>query len=244
MRLYLIRHGESENNKLATSGGNMRERVHDPALTSLGEQQAQLLGKHLKERQDNPAHLGGGYGITQLYCSAMLRAMQTAQPVAEALGLQPTVWLDVHEIGGIFLEKIENSESTTIGLPGMTRSEMQARFPNYILPDEITEEGWWGSDKGRETPAQFLSRALQVALTLKEQARSDEQIALVVHGAFMDAVIKALLNMLPSHPEQMFFGHYNTGITRVDFNIRHGREHMSLHYINRVDHLPDNMRSW
>lgn len=244
MRLYLIRHGESENNKLVTSGGHWEDRVEDPALTELGEKQALLLAEHLASRADNPVHMGGGYAITHLYCSAMLRAMQTTQPVAEALGLRPTVWLDIHEIGGIFREEQVDGERKVIGLHGLTRSQMQARFANYILPDAITETGWWQHETGRETPAQFLSRALRVALMLKERARSDEHIALVVHGAFMDAVLKALLNLLPAHPEQLFFGHYNTGITRVDFNVRNGHDHIALHYINRVDHLPDDCRSW
>lgn len=241
MRLYLIRHAELTNNKLATSGGDWRTRSHDPSLTELGFKQAALLADHLAQAADHPAHLGGGYDFTHLYCSPMLRTLQTAQPVAKVLGMNPEVWVDIHEVGGIFLEK---EAGVVEGFPGLTRTEITAQFEGYVLPDEITEDGWWNVEQGRETAAQFLSRALRVTLSLKERTHNEETIALIVHGAFIDAVLKAFLNQLPSHPEQLFYGHYNTGITRIDFNERNGRDHMSIHYMNRVDHIPTDMRSW
>ena len=36
MRLYFIRHGQSENNALYTATGSDRERVDDPKLTEIG----------------------------------------------------------------------------------------------------------------------------------------------------------------------------------------------------------------
>lgn len=233
MELYIIRHGQSTNNALA----DQRDRVCDPPLTELGKRQAETVAQHLANGVW-PERLGWGsadeadgqgFGITRLYCSAMWRALQTAQPIGQALGLKPEVWIDLHEKGGIYLDHGE--PTGRVGYPGKTRSEILAEFPDYVLPADITEHGWW---KGgyEDTPA-CHQRAIRVAEKLRAQAASDERIAIISHGGFADALLKALFNQLPGH--HLFYSHYNTAITRVDFQTD-GR--LVLRYLNRVDHLP------
>lgn len=238
MELYLIRHGQSTNNALA----DMNDRTRDPDLTDLGRQQAEFVAKHLTNGispevvkvngvEDTHASLKRGFDITKLYCSAMRRALQTAKPISEALGLTPEVWVDIHEKGGIFLD--HGQEKGCMGYPGMTRSEILAEFPDYQLPDQITEDGWWNN--GCEDWPGCHGRAINVVYQLRHMAgngNGDERIALVSHGGFMDALLKALCNQLPS--KHIWYHHFNTAITRIDFREDGG---LSLRYLNRVEHL-------
>lgn len=242
MELYIIRHGQSTNNTLT----NHRERVMDPPLTELGWRQAEIVARHLAEgvnleqqrgvsEEDTHVRTRQGYGITRLYCSAMHRALQTAQPIGRALGLVSEVWVDIHEHGGIYLDY--GNEKGIVGYPGRTRSEILSEFPDYILPDEITENGWWNN--GHEDWSSCLGRGIKVANALRRRAANGEQhIAIVSHGGFIDALLKALLNQLPGR--HVFYHHYNTAITRVDFRSD-GR--LDIRYLNRVDHLPPELVS-
>lgn len=233
MRLYLIRHAQSTNNALT----NMRHRVQDPDLTDLGYRQADALADYLL---NNTHELpDDGYRITHLYCSPMYRSLLTAQPVAAQLELKTEVWVDVHEYGGIFLE---DPDGVFTGYPGMTRPQILAKFPDYLLPDLVSDAGWWDSALGQEDAPRFISRAIKVALALNERRATDDHIAIIAHAAFLDALTKALLNQLPLKPRAMFYAHYNTGITRFDFDDE--MDNMRLHYLNRTEHLPPQMRSW
>ena len=143
MILYLIRHGQSANNLLAEQLKErpgpfpyetyMKQRVAEPPLTEMGERQANRLRNSF-----------GDQAISRLYCSPMLRTMQTMQPVADALGTSPSVWLDLHEHGGIFHRPGTDAEA--VGHPGLSRAEMSAKFPGYRL-DGIGEE--WVVARGR-----------------------------------------------------------------------------------------------
>lgn len=263
MIVYLIRHGQSSNNLLGETIFKqfgefnrdiyMRERVPEPPLTETGEAQAACLGTYLHNA--SPKHHRTGYedppneesiidssanklGITRLYCSPMLRTMQTVRPVAEALNLSPSVWIDLHEHGGVFHRPAIDAEA--IGYPGLNRSEMAEMFPVYSL-DGIGQDGWWFG--GEEDRAACHGRAVRVAEALRQMAVDDtknERIAAVSHGTFLDSLLKALLGRLPGN--DFHFNHYNTGITRIDFTRSHtdGSLFMIIRYTNRVDHLrPD-----
>lgn len=241
MELYLIRHGQSVNNALME---DQYLRVADPELTDIGKLQAQRLAEYLAtalnhdalvrhqpdapERQQHHA-----YGLTHLYCSAMHRALQTAQPIAQALGVPTRVWLDIHEHGGIYLKR----EGVAEGFGGRTRGQILAEFPDYELDDvKITDDGWWLPQNGEEDLAACQGRAIRVAETLNawasDPARVGHRVGLVSHGTFIDALIKALLNNLPS--ASYYHLHYNTGFTRLD--LRPGHE-THIRYINRITHL-------
>jgi broad specificity phosphatase PhoE len=244
MKLYIIRHGQSTNNALL----NQQDRVRDPDLTELGRQQAELVAQHLATGADPEYVLGVSaedtsgdylhrYNISRLYCSAMYRALLTAKPIGEALGLAPEVWIDIHEHGGIFLE--HQDERGVRGYPGKNRSEILAEFPTYVLPDGVTDEGWWNPANGREDRPACLGRAIRVARTLRRRAVDNGgNIALVSHGGFIDGLLKAFTNQLPG--ADLFYHHYNTSITRVDLRPD-GR--VDIRYHNRFDHLPQELVS-
>lgn len=251
MKLFIIRHAESANNRLVSDNGYdvyIANRVQDPPITELGERQAEKLAEHLAadahpESHENklPLQPYSGYGFTHLYCSPMLRSLQTAQPIYRTTGVVPEIWTDVHEHGGIFLGNPRTGEGLKT-MPGMTRAQIEERFPGYGIPDTITEKGWFYFDY-EDMPA-CHARAMRVARRLRERAKahdgkdSEESIAMVVHGTFIDSLIKALLNQLPDR--HFFFQHYNTAITRFDF-LHDGT--IILRYVNRTLHLPPDMFS-
>lgn len=71
MKLYLIRHGETDANSSFRFQGQT-----DTPLNENGRQQAQLLAQHFK---DIP--------LDKIYCSPLQRAAQTAQAIAQVKGL-------------------------------------------------------------------------------------------------------------------------------------------------------------
>jgi broad specificity phosphatase PhoE len=73
--IYLARHGQTPLNE----AGVLRGRA-DPALDETGRRQAERLGAAL-----------GSRGLAAVISSPLLRARQTAQPVAERAGLEVTV---------------------------------------------------------------------------------------------------------------------------------------------------------
>lgn len=241
MELYIIRHAQSYNNALP----NQKDRVPDPHLTELGLQQADLVARHLAEGVNLEMRVGSnqeathtevrqGFGITKLYCSAMFRAMQTAKPISTALGLTPEIWIDIHEHGGIYTTDPETGQD--IGLGGKTRSEIMAEFPGYVITDAITEAGWWTG--GFEPWVDCHGRAIRVAMALRHRAwegdtHNTERIAIVTHGGFIDALIKALLNHSPS--PGYFHHNFNTGISFIHFTRY---KHIDIRYLNRIGHLP------
>jgi 2,3-bisphosphoglycerate-dependent phosphoglycerate mutase len=227
MELFLIRHGQSTNNAL----DDWTQRVEDPLLTQTGERQAERIAAHLAAGR----HLVAGFSncerplLDRIYVSPMIRAMQTAHPISEALGMAPEVWHDIHEVGGIYLDHGERK----VGYPGRTRRELTQRFPHYLLPPELTEAGWWNRDV--EEMHEGHARAAVVAARLQELAAEEARIALVSHGDFLSALLHALGRQQPG--TGAYFLHGNTGITHIDLTP----ERVLVHYLNRHDHLDDDL---
>lgn len=230
MRVYLIRHAQSENNVLSEE--TIHRRKVDPALTEMGYRQRDILADFLARRGADDER----FTISHLYASAMYRSLLTTQPLAARLNLQPQVWPDLHERGGMFLRR----NGCTSGFPGMSRSAIQSEFPDFVLPDSITESGWYDADLGLEPESRSLSRAIKVAEALRERRHRGEAIALVSHAGFLDILLKAMFDQLPSRARSPHYYHNNTAITRIDFQ---GARPI-LHYMNRVEHLPPGLRSF
>lgn len=75
MKIYFTRHGETEWNSRNIICG-----ITDIGLSPKGEEQAQRLADDISENHRD---------IDMIICSPMKRAVQTAAPVARALGLEP-----------------------------------------------------------------------------------------------------------------------------------------------------------
>jgi broad specificity phosphatase PhoE len=246
MRLLIIRHAESSNNSLALKLDNatyMQQRSPDPVITELGIRQAERLAAHLSGDAPADAPPGGKgiYGITHLYCSPMLRTLQTIQPTAKLLNLRPTIWIDIHEHGGMFTGNPHTGENF-LRHAGLTRSQIVRDYPDFDLVEAIGEEGWWTADY--EDISSAYARAIRVGRELRRRAHHELEngtksvIAIVSHGTFIDCLIKALFSQIPEN--RYYYFHNNTAITCIDF-AQH--DTLFLRYLNRTSHLPPEMIS-
>ena len=213
MRLYLIRHAESQNNALPES-----QRVEDPGITELGYRQA----RHLAERV-------GGLGLTKLFTSPFLRTLQTTSPIYEATKLTPNVRVALHEEGGCYSG---HTPENMAGRPGMGRSDIEREFPGFIVSAELGDGGWWTSalHESNELASRRAARLFQ--RTVDEFSDTDEQVAFVMH-----ADIKMLfLQQFHSEPLDL---PSNTSITAIQITAGDCR----LVDYNCVRHLPDELVS-
>lgn len=239
MRFYFIRHAQSANNLLWDQTSSSKGRSEDPPLTPLGEQQAERLAEFIKNAgdggpaEDRDPYNHNGFGFTHLYCSPMLRAVQTGSTVARAIGLPLTVWKDLHEGGGIYLDDEDTGEE--VGLPGNPRSFFQQRFPDLILSEEIAESGWW--NRPFEKREERMPRAAKFLAELRARhGGTDDRVAVFSHGAFFNYFLSVVFNHT-SRQDGLWFLMNNTSISRFDFMP----EFTDVMYLNRCDFLPGEM---
>ncbi|MBI5877852.1 MAG: histidine phosphatase family protein [Chloroflexi bacterium] len=237
MRLYFIRHAQSENNHLWDSTGSSKGRSDDPRLTEIGVQQAEILAAHLRHAA------GSGYAqtrdlqqiddvrITHIYCSLMTRAMATATAIAKALHMPLVARDDLFEVGGIYLEDEETGENH--GRPGGTRSYYSQHFPDCELPASVSEAGWW--NRPYEHASERFPRAKRVLHDLlARHGDSDDRVAIVSHGAFFNYLLAAAVDLPDPTTSPTWFLLNNTSLTRFDFQDKQ----TGVVYMNRVDFLP------
>ncbi len=128
MQLYLVRHGQSQNN-----AGNSS--VHDVPLTPLGHKQIHRAADTLK-----------GHHFDALYCSPLERACQTALILHSELQIAPYVHPAFSEVGFCW------------GEPNATRDQLQSSYPPMILDPSITNNGWAPADSETEEDAYGRAR--------------------------------------------------------------------------------------
>lgn len=117
MRLYLIRHGQTDWNVAGKIQG-----CHDIPLNEAGRQQAEHLAEGMKNRP-----------VTRIYSSPQKRALETAQAIAESQGAEVTVLTGLREVEFGAWE-------------GMTWKEIEEKDPErYAMwvktPAEVTPPG-------------------------------------------------------------------------------------------------------
>ena len=246
-KLYLIRHAQSANNVIWDGSDNPEGRISDPEITDTGHGQASRLGQHLAHPQGEPrkhplgANCETGFDLTHLYCSLMTRSIVTAEYIANACNLSLHALPDIFEKHGVF---DVDEASKMRGLPGPDRAYFNERFPGLKLPEEFNDTGWW--NRPAEDEPAFLSRMQKVVENFREEhANSDNCIAMVAHGDFIDQFVNELMGVSRhSHNYQSEWVAnwtvHNTSISRIDFV---GDSH-SVVYLNRIDHLPAEMITW
>jgi 2,3-bisphosphoglycerate-dependent phosphoglycerate mutase len=239
MRFIYIRHAQSANNALWDSTGANKGRIEDPDITETGRQQAHLLADFIQQkdeeavRQGNPAVLKRDYfGITHLYSSLMIRSVHTGMVLAESLQLPLLGWVEVHETGGIFLE--DEASGTLNGLPGKPRSYFLKNYKNLILPESVTEDGWWNRPFELEEERSLRAKKVYQML-LDRHGGTDDRVAIVSHGAFYLHLMREIFGI---QGERIWLLMHNTAITRIDFGADGAP---TLIYHNRTEHLPDHL---
>lgn len=208
MHILMIRHGQSTNNVIEAALGDSREfyqrRTVDPPLSSLGEQQAEALGRYLGA-QLRPAAEAGRVFLT---CSSMRRAMQTCAPLAAALGLAPIVRPDFVERCAFFSVDAHGKQNPE---KGPTRREVIASFPTYDvrLLDETATPALETAADARARATKVAAELLALSASGSEKDTGDERggeaasppppelYVMVAHADFIGMLARALLKAEP-----------------------------------------------
>ena len=212
MQLYLIRHAQSLNNSLPEA-----LRVEDPGLTELGHQQARYLAEWIPSLR-----------LTRLITSPFLRALETTERIHESTSLTPEVRIALHERGGCYSG---HTPENIIGRPGMSRAEIERRFPGFDVAADIGGQGWWRG-MPYESQEQARQRAARLlAQTTQEFGDTEERVAYVMH-----ADIKVLF-LAHFHSEPLAAGPHNASVTTIEVTNTTAQ----VTDYNRIQHLPPAM---
>ncbi len=202
-RLYLIRHGQSAGNAEGRFGG------HSPTpLSDLGEQQALTTAKALASEK-----------IDAIYSSDLLRAVQTAKPLAELLDLP-------------IIQTPAFRERHVGVLQGLTFDESKARYPDdyYALVNRNINHV---ITKG-ESYRQLLRRANRELHNIIDSHRG-ERIAIFSHTGAICFITLQMIGAINRFTKQTpWLVTSNCGINR--FELR-GRNNIRILSINDTKHL-------
>lgn len=157
--MIVLRHCQSEFNRLFTET-RKDPGIPDPPLSTTGKQQAEALIPQLV-----------GQKIRRIIVSPYRRALQTAMPIARALGVTPLINPLIRERAAF---------SCDIGSP---RARLAVQWPE--LDFSALDETWWVS--GLEASEVVNERA---ALFLEEMIAGDnwQETLVVSHWAFLLAL--------------------------------------------------------
>ena len=123
MKLYLVRHGQSQNNVGNTS-------AHNVPLTTLGHEQIRRTVDALADKQ-----------FDAFYCSPLDRALQTSAILHSKLNLTPYVHPDFSEVGFCW------------GEPNATIEQLRSSYPFAVMDASISNNGWAPADSETEDEA-------------------------------------------------------------------------------------------
>ena len=179
-----MRHGASQD-AIPGEPFEMVEGHADPALSAIGEQQAELVGARLAAAPPDT-----------LFVTSLRRTVQTAAPLVAATGLEPTV---IPELSEVHLGEWEGGElriRTAHGDP---------------LVRTIFEQQRWDVIPGAEPMEEFAERTRRGLLRVVELTGPGRVAAAVVHGG----VIGELARQATSAPRLSLIHAENTSITRI-----------------------------
>lgn len=177
--LWLVRHGETPWNAEGRFQGH-----YDINLSPQGLRQAYRVAERLAACRQ---------GFDGLYSSDLQRAVLTAKPIAEALGLTPSYDPRLREIYAGELQ-------------GLLRSEMPALYPEFH--QAIQRDPWNTPRPGGESMAD-LAKRVQEFLGELPQGR----FIVVTHGGVIRALLKIVLEL--ENGAWRRFQIQNTSITRL-----------------------------
>ncbi|KVD26214.1 histidine phosphatase family protein [Burkholderia ubonensis] len=187
-QILFIRHGETAWNRIKRIQGHI-----DIPLADSGLAQAQRLAVRLaRETRD-------GARVDAIYSSDLMRAQQTAQPAADALGLPLVLRAGLRERAyGIF--------------QGHDSMEIEARFPDAYAAWQTRDPGF--QPEGGESQRVFYHRVLH-ALEPIVAAHPGGRIACVAHGGVLDCVYRFANGLDLAAPRN--YQLLNTSINVVDY---------------------------
>lgn len=180
--VYLARHGESDWN-----AANRFQGHSDRPLTALGRRQAEALADEL----------AGVATLSVIYSSPLRRALETAAAVGERTGLDPVPLDDLREVD--------------VGAwTGLSRSEVEARFPEAFRRWLDGGQGWEDGESYADMSYRVLSALLRLA-----EAHPDEELLVVSHGGPIRAIQAAAAGMDVHAYRKLRRVEPNAGLSRV-----------------------------
>ena len=188
-RVLLVRHGQSQGNAERRFGG------HSPTpLSELGHRQAEATARALSNER-----------VTAVYSSDLLRAVQTAEPLARATGLEITRTASLRE--------------RSVGLmEGLTFEEAAAAHPEEYAA--LLRRDFEHVLAGGESYRQLLDRAAAQLDRAIEHHRGGT-LALFSHTGTICILALHLMGALDApHLKPVWLSSANCGVTR--FSIEHG----------------------
>ena len=237
MQLLIVRHGQ------CLGQCEPYDPSPDTALSPLGEQQSRLAAQRLaagnvwamteREQEEwqgrNVAPPTPKASNPYVLSSPLIRSLATASIIDGALGgHRVEVWTELREL-------------SMLKHRGFGRAELQHRFPQAVLPASITDNGWAHGDRSFEA---VVVRCQHVITMLHERFKSDDQVVMVTHGGFVNALLLTILRISPTTP--YWFAMDNCGFSRVRFvpeQERYGWPplfppvEVEIVYLNDVSHL-------
>jgi probable phosphoglycerate mutase len=200
--VLLIRHGQQQ----VDFGGPVGSAI-DPPLSERGRMQAELLGQALSTRR-----------IDAIYASHLLRAQQTAAPIAKHQGgMAITIVEDLREVE-IFREVP----------PDQAAVEFVGRaYMNGLRQRMLTEKSW-DVYPHSESSFDFRKRTINAIEGIIAD-HEGQRVAVVCHGG----VINAYAGHVIGTRFDMFFRPAHTSLSIVAA----AQERRALHLLNDVHHL-------
>ena len=163
---YLVRHGETEWNRIGRMQGHMAV-----ALSAEGRSQATQLGARLTN-----------VDFSAVYCSDLPRAAETARIIVAGRDLAITPNSDLREFSYGEWE-------------GLTLEEVEARFPG-ALTERIEAGGNLGwSAPGGEGAIDALHRVRRFSTRASASLDARENVLVVAHGGSLRALAVCLLDL-------------------------------------------------
>ncbi len=201
--IYLIRHGQSAGNAEGRFGG------HSPSpLSELGHEQARNTAIGIANER-----------ITAIYSSDLLRAVQTAQPLAESTGLE--------------IIKNDAFRERHVGvLQGLTFDEAKNQYPNdfYALINRNVRHVITGGESYR----QLLDRTTNAFYDILDANRGG-RVAIFSHTGTICFLTLHIIGAINSRTKTApWLVTSNCGINRLEFR---GRSNVRVFAINDTRHL-------
>jgi probable phosphoglycerate mutase len=169
VELIVVRHGESA---VARDGVpfDLVDGQGDPELHPNGREQAQRVADRLEHEH-----------LDAIYVSTMRRTHETAAPLVERTGLQPTELADLREVhlgeweGGLFRKHVAEGHPIAVRM--------------------VTEERW-DVIPGAEPAAAFRERVQRAVATIAER-HPDQRVAVFTHGAWIGELLSIATGSRP-----------------------------------------------
>lgn len=201
--IFLIRHGQSAGNAEGRFGGHSAT-----PLSELGVSQAQCTAKLLAREK-----------IAAVYSSDLARAMQTAEPLAELLGVE-------------VIPVPEFRERNVGVLQGLTFQEAKKQFPDDYRA--LVHRNVSYVIKNGESYRQLLDRACDALRDIVNRHRG-EKVAVYSHtGTICFLTLEILGALHPRINRTPWLVTSNCGINRIEFR---GRNNIRILSINDTRHL-------